>query len=77
MPVLIEKTSAIKLLENRRDHLLKWLKEGDTEIAAAEQLILNRKQVAIEIANEIIEIEAALNHLIAAQQSEQKESDNG
>lgn len=59
----LEKTAPVLLLENRREHLQKWLKEGDAEIAVAEQLIIERKQRAIEIANEIIEIEAALKTL--------------
>lgn len=64
----LEKTAPIRLLENRREHLAKWLKEGDAVIAAAEQTILNTKQTAIEIANEVAEIEAALNALYAEQQ---------
>lgn len=72
--VSLEKTAPIILLENRRAHLIQWTKDGDRDIAEAEELIRSRKQRAIEIADELIQIETALNALHAAHD---KELNNG
>lgn len=66
----LEKTGPIRLLENRREHLMRWLKEGEATIAEAEETIRGTKTRGIAMANELIEIEAALNALNDAQQKQ-------
>lgn len=64
----LEKTAPIKLLENRRDHLIQWLGKGEQEIKDAEDTIKKAKIDAVEMLAEIEEIERALNTLNEAQQ---------
>lgn len=63
----IEKTAPIKILENRLDHLRKWLEESKVDIERAQASIVENRNQAVELSDEIIQIEAALNALIKAQ----------
>jgi hypothetical protein len=65
-----EKTEPIKLLENRRKHLIGWLKDGEAEMAKAEQIIKQTRENAIAMLAEIDQIEIALNVLNAQAQTE-------
>lgn len=65
-----EKTEPIKLLENRRKHLIAWLKDGEATIIAADAAIAKAKVETIAMLAEIDEIEIALNVLNAQAQTE-------
>lgn len=64
----LEKTQPILLLENRRQHLLKWLSEGEEIIKAAEREIKDTQKRGLDILSELEAIERALNVLNAAQE---------
>ena len=66
----LEKTRPIRVLESRREQLIKWLADGQNEIKQAEEAIKAHKEQALEMMAEIDEIEAALNALYAAQKPE-------
>jgi septal ring factor EnvC (AmiA/AmiB activator) len=68
----IDKTRPIRVLDSRRDALVKWLADGQKAIKEAEQSIIKHKQEAIEMVAEIDEIDAALNDLYAAQKKNQE-----
>ena len=65
-----EKTEPIKLLENRRKHLIAWIKDGEATIIAADAAIAKAKIDAIAMLAEIDQIEIALNVLNAQAQTE-------
>lgn len=63
----IPQTAPILILNARREHLLKWLKDGGAQIKELEAQIVATKQQAIDMASELEQIELALNTLIKAQ----------
>lgn len=65
-----EKTGPIVLLENRRAHLIGWIKDGEARIIAADATIATTKIETIAMLAEIDEIEIALNVLNAQAQTE-------
>ena len=70
---LVEKTGPIRLLENRRHALLKWIDEGGQGIFQREEEIKKIRVEGMEMMAELDEIEAALNALNdAAKRSEEK-----
>ena len=65
-----EKTEPIKLLENRRKHLIAWIKDGEATIVAADAAKAKAQIDAIAMLAEIDQIEIALNVLNAQAQTE-------
>lgn len=63
------KTGPIKLLESRRAALLKWIDEGRNEIDTLRLTIMKKEADAVDMGNEIDEIEIALNVLNDANRS--------
>lgn len=70
----LEKTKPIQVLESRRQALIGWLREGQDSIKTAEEDIKRHKAEAIEMTEEIAEIEKALNLLNGVSEESPNES---
>lgn len=62
----LEKTAPVILLENRRQHLTKWISDSEQEIIGCEKTVKDIKARILEMLNEIDQIERALNALHGA-----------
>jgi hypothetical protein len=72
----LEKTRPIQVLESRRLALIGWLKAGQDAIKEADEAIRKHKAEAIEMTDEIAEIERALNVLNEAAKPQESSDDS-